>query len=232
MGDDEHSHPGLGQVDHRIKHLFDHLGVEGRGGLVKEHDLGLHGQCAGDGGSLLLAAGKLARMLVGLFRDAYLLQQFHRFLFSFLPRPFAHSDGRQSDVVQDRQMGEEVELLKDHADLTADGSDVADIMGEFNAIHDDLTALVLLQPINGADEGGLAGAGRAENDDDLPLLHGHVDALQRVKVAEPLMHVAANDDFVGARRCWTSISHCGSHSTVNRRPSAPRGGGWFRTSSS
>ena len=35
------------------------LGVQGGGGLVKEHDLGLHGQGTDNGDALLLAAGQL-----------------------------------------------------------------------------------------------------------------------------------------------------------------------------
>ena len=40
----DHRHTLLGQTDHDLEHLVDHLGVEGTCGLVKEHGLGLHGE--------------------------------------------------------------------------------------------------------------------------------------------------------------------------------------------
>jgi hypothetical protein len=39
------------------------FGIERRGRLVEQHDLGAHAQRAGDRHALLLAAGKLARIL-------------------------------------------------------------------------------------------------------------------------------------------------------------------------
>jgi hypothetical protein len=61
--------PSSARLDHRIEHFLDHLGVERRGRLVEQHDLGLHAQRAGDGHALLLAARKLAGIFVGLFGD-------------------------------------------------------------------------------------------------------------------------------------------------------------------
>jgi len=40
MGDDAHGHPLPGQLNHDVKHLTDHFGIQGAGGLIKEHDLG------------------------------------------------------------------------------------------------------------------------------------------------------------------------------------------------
>ena len=66
-----------------------------------------------------------------------------------------------------REVREEVERLEDHPDLAPDGGDVAHVVGELDAVDDDLAALVLLEPVDGADERRLAGAGRAEDDDHL-----------------------------------------------------------------
>src|SRR5690606_39819367 len=49
----------------------------------------------------------------------------------------------------------QVELLKDHADLPADGFDVLQVAGELDAVHHDAALLVLLQPVEGADKGRL-----------------------------------------------------------------------------
>ena len=58
--------PSRASVGHDVEHLVDHLGVERRGGLVEQHDLGLHGERAGDGHPLLLAAREVGRIVVGL----------------------------------------------------------------------------------------------------------------------------------------------------------------------
>ena len=51
--------PVAGEAAHHVQHVADQLGVEGGGGLVEEHQLGLHRQRPGDGDALLLAAGEL-----------------------------------------------------------------------------------------------------------------------------------------------------------------------------
>ncbi len=60
--------PRFGEVDHHVEDLLDHLRVQRRGRLVEEHHLGLHREGAGDGDALLLAAGELGGVLVGLLR--------------------------------------------------------------------------------------------------------------------------------------------------------------------
>ena len=47
----------------------------------------------------------------------------------------------------------------------------------------------------------------AEDDDDLAGLHGQVDAAQDVELAEPLVHVAGNDDVACGRRCCGASGH-------------------------
>ncbi len=129
-------------------------------------------------------------------------------------------------------MWKQVELLKDHADFTSNGRDIAHVMGQLDAVDEDLTALVLLQPINGADEGGLARSGGPEDHDHFALLDGHVNAFKGVEIAEPLMHVAADDDFVGVGGCLCLVAHNSSYSTLSPRRAAPPSAGWLLTLSS
>src|SRR6266851_4907228 len=56
VGDDHHGHTLAGQLPHRVEHLGAQLRIEGRRGLVEEHDLGLHREGAGDCDALLLTA--------------------------------------------------------------------------------------------------------------------------------------------------------------------------------
>ena len=66
--DHHHGHAFLGELDHHVEHLVDHLRVERRGRLVEQHRDRVHRQRARDRDALLLAAGELAGELV-LVRD-------------------------------------------------------------------------------------------------------------------------------------------------------------------
>ena len=55
-GDADHGHALFGEADHHVEDFLDHLGIERAGGLVEEHDLGVHAQAAGDRHALLLTA--------------------------------------------------------------------------------------------------------------------------------------------------------------------------------
>ena len=73
---DHHQRHALGgQLLDHLQHLVDQLRVERRGDLVAQQHRGLHGQRAGDGHALLLAAGELARVGVELVGQADRCQQ-------------------------------------------------------------------------------------------------------------------------------------------------------------
>lgn len=58
VGHDDHGHAFVGQAPDQIQNLSHHFGIKGGGRLVKEQDLGIHGQRSDDGNPLLLAAGQ------------------------------------------------------------------------------------------------------------------------------------------------------------------------------
>ncbi len=68
-------------------------------------------------------------------------------------------------------MREEVEVLEHHADFAAHFIDLLQVVGELDAVDDDLALLVLFEPIDAADHRRLAGARRAGNDDAFTLLN-------------------------------------------------------------
>jgi hypothetical protein len=208
VGDADHRHAGVsGQRLHDIEHLADHLRIEGRRRLVEEHDLRVHGESACDRDALLLAARQLRGVLVCLLGDADAREQLHASRFRIGARGPPHSHGRQDDVLERGEVREQVERLEHHADLAADGGDVADVVGELDAVDDDLAALVLLEAVDRADEGRLARARRAEDDDHLAGLHREVDAAQHVELVEPLVDVSADDDVVGVRIGPALVGH-------------------------
>src|SRR5688572_18129396 len=91
-------------------------------------------------------------------------------------------------------MREEIELLEDHTCFHANGFDVVHIIIQFDPVHNDLALLVLLQTVDGADEGGFPGTRRAEDHHHLPFLDFHVNVFQGLKVAVPLVHTPGNND--------------------------------------
>lgn len=61
---------------------------------------------------------------------------------------------RLSRIVRCR---EQVEALEDHADLTAHGAEIFQIIAQFDAVDDDPALVMLFQPVDAADHRGLAG---------------------------------------------------------------------------
>ena len=84
-------------------------------------------------------------------------------------------------------MRKQVEVLEHHADFAAHVVDVLEVVGERNAIDDDVALLMFLQPVDAADHGGFAGARRPADDDALALLHIEVDVAQHMELAVPLV---------------------------------------------
>ena len=138
VGDAQHGHALARQLDHDVEHFLDHLGVERRGRLVEQHDLGPHAERAGDRHALLLAARELAGILQRLLGDAHPLQQVHGDLLGVLLGHLLHPDRRQGQVLEDGEVREQVERLEHHADLAADRLDVLDVVGERDAVDDDV----------------------------------------------------------------------------------------------
>jgi hypothetical protein len=66
VGGDQHGHAALLQLGDHVEHLPHQLGVEGRGDLVEQHQLGPHRQGAHDRHPLLLTAAELVGVGVAL----------------------------------------------------------------------------------------------------------------------------------------------------------------------
>ena len=66
-------------------------------------------------------------------------------------------------------MREQVEMLEHHADFAPDLVDLLQVVGEFDAVDDDLALLMLLEPVDAADQRRLARSRRPANDDALAL---------------------------------------------------------------
>ena len=107
-------------------------------------------------------------------------------------------------------MREEVEVLEHHADLAPDLVDALEVVGELDAVDDDLAGLMLLEPVDAADHRRLARARGPADHDALAAHHLEVDVLQHVEIAVPFVHVDDLDRDVGRSAC---ASTCGSSSS-------------------
>jgi hypothetical protein len=196
--DDDHRGASLGQIPHDVENLADQLGVERRGGLVEQDQLGVEGERPGDGDALLLAAGELPRIGLLLVGQSDLGQELRGSLSGF-----GTLADRLDDVLEDGQVREEVEGLEDEADVRPLLEDLA--LGQLVepvavlavpdqlAVDPDVPAVDLLEVVDGAQQGGLARAGRPQDHRDAALADGQVDALEHLVRPERLVDAADLD---------------------------------------
>ena len=95
-------------------------------------------------------------------------------------------------------MRKQVEVLEHHSDFLAHFVDLLEIVGELDAIDDDLALLVLLERIDAADHRRFTRARRPGDDDALALLDPQVDVLEDMEVGVPFVDADEIDgDLVG-----------------------------------
>ena len=201
MGDDDHRHAVRRQLFHNLQNLADHLRVQRRGRLVKQHDVGVHRQRTGDRHTLLLAAGKLCRVGFGLFGQPHAIQQVQRTLLGLGFRCLFQFHRGQHHIAHDVQVVEQVEVLEHHTDVLTHFIQVSLFVGQVVAVHDDLTSGDLFQPVQAAQKGGLTAAGGTEDDDDLTLINIGRDIFQHFQFAEvflQMLNVNFNIVFIDA----------------------------------
>src|SRR5581483_5680252 len=151
-----------------------------------------------------------------LVAEADAREQAHALFGGLLLRVAEHVDGRLGDVLERRLVREEVEALEDHADLRPLAGDaLLRVLDELPlllpvadevAVHRDPAAVDLLQVVDAADERRLAGAGRADDADRLPLLDVERDAFQHLEPPEALVHVLGPHHHVGHREALHAVT--------------------------
>ena len=137
-------------------------------------------EAALDADALLLAAGELGRILVGVFGEA---DELEKRLDLFADDVLGRADEleRERDVVVDRAGAQQVEVLEDHADAAAAFAQlVFGELGEVLAVDRDGAFARAVEKVDAAHERALAGAGETDNSEDLPLLDVQADVLQGV----------------------------------------------------
>ena len=177
MGDDENGHAAAGQLPDDVQDLLDHFRVQSGGWLVKKHDLRLHGHGPDDGQPLLLAAGELPGILIGLVPQTHPAQQGHGLLFRLILGDLLFQNRGQCHIFQHRQVGEHIEMLEHHADALAVLGDVQFFVGDVLALEKDLAAVRRFQQVQTAEKRGLSAAGGADDGHHLATADLGGDAL-------------------------------------------------------
>ncbi len=158
--------PCMRKAEAGLDHGFG-LGVERTGGLVEDEDARVGEDGAGDGEALALAAGELDAALaddgvvplgeaLGELVDAGDAAGFHELL-------FGRVGAGEEDVLADGAVEEEG-LLQDDAELLAVAGEADG--GEVDAVDEDLAAGRGVEGADERDDGGLAGAGGADQSGD------------------------------------------------------------------
>ena len=173
------------EVVHQVLDRGGRDGIERRGRLVHEEDVGLGRERARDAQPLLLAAREAERgvlqPVLDLVPERGAAQAGLDALVEAVLQP--ERAGPEGDVVVDR-LGERVGLLEDHADPAAD-LDRVDVPGvEILAVirHGALDGRArdqVVHPVEAADEGRLAAPGRPDERRHGLLVDVDADALQR-----------------------------------------------------
>ncbi|MNZ99257.1 hypothetical protein D3C78_1185750 [compost metagenome] len=151
--------------------------------LVEQQQLRLGGQCAGQGHTLLLAAGQLVRVA---FAEPAKLDQFEHFGHDLLLlRVLADAE---CDVLGDRQVREQRIVLEHHADPAFLRCQGKAGLGDDLARQLDLTLMHRLEAGDGAQGGGLAAPRRAQQATDVASVEVQVEVLD-----DALLAIAAGE---------------------------------------
>ena len=150
-------------------------------GSSASSSFGRAGQRARDRHALLLAAGQFGRVVLHARGQADLGQRVLDALLA-LGRVEAAVAQRHVDVVEQVQVGDQVEALEDEAELFVAQARARVVVHalDVDAVEHVLAVGEFLEQAGDVQEGGLARAGRAGDGDELALLDVDVEAAQRV----------------------------------------------------
>ena len=181
VGDDHHRDAKLlVDVLDQLQDGMGGVGVQRAGGLIAQQHLGVRCQRAGNGNALLLTAGQLCRVGIGLIGQTHHFQQLSGTLFGIRLFRTRQLHG-EADVLQAGALHQQVELLEDHSDVAAALAQ----LGRGQALHgsavnDDAALRGALQQIDAAHQRGFARAGHADDAIDGTIRDGQVNVFQRI----------------------------------------------------
>ena len=155
------------------------VGVDGAGGFVEDEDAGVVGEGAGEADELLLSGGEggaaFAHGLGKLQRQGADEVADVDFVGGALEAFVGDPRGAEADVVGDGA-GEEEGVLQDDAEALAQRVEV--LLADVDAVDEDAAALDVVEAHHQAGDGGLAGAGVADDGGGLVGLDDEGDAAE------------------------------------------------------
>ena len=107
-----------------------------------------------------------------------------------------HRQLRADAVLECVHVVEEVELLEHHAHARAVLRQVQLFPGNVLALKDDLAAGWLFEQVHAAEHCAFAGAGRADDADDVALIDRKADVAQHLMRAERLFQMLESENLV------------------------------------
>ena len=146
--DHHHRHALLRKLHHDVEHFAHHFRVERGRGLVEQHHDRVHRQRARDRHALLLAAGELAGELVLVRDQAHAVEHLEAALQRLVLVAAEHLDLRERQVLGDRQVRKQLEVLEHHPAARAQLGQVGLRIGDRDAVDDDVALLERLQRID------------------------------------------------------------------------------------
>ena len=162
----------------RLEELHDADGVlvvEVAGRLIRDQNFRAVDQCAGDGGTLLLAATELARIGIVLLTEADALEHL-RDICPDLRGGFTGDQLGEADVLIDGTVLEEPEVLEDDAETATVLRDVAALhVLQCELVYEDLALRRLELLREEADERGFTGAAAPDDEAELAIRDGETD---------------------------------------------------------
>ena len=118
MGDDDDGDVDLVDGLKQLHDVHRHFGVDVAGGLVRDDELGAVGQRAGNGHTLLLAAGELIRQAVHFVLQTDKGECKRYAVLDLFGRDVRHAHG-EGDILIDGHGGDQAEILEHNAHLAA-----------------------------------------------------------------------------------------------------------------
>ena len=215
VGRDDDGGAELLQFHEQAQQAAAEAGIDIAGRLVGQQQLRPSDQGAGDGGTLLLAAGKHGRHGVHALAEADPTQQFDDFGAIARLLLAEHTQG-QSDVLVDGEVVEQAEILEDHAHPAAEGRqrrgfETRDVLPE----QVDEAARRLQRHQDKAHQRRLAGAGRPGQILERARRDAEVDVLQHLRP-----HAISQADILEPNQAVFLISQGAARRDANPRDDA------------
>ena len=174
---DEQNGHALGvQLMDDLQNIAAPLGIQHGRRLIEDDHLGVHGQGAGDGNALLLAAREHMRSALLILLHAHHLQRLLHALQNFLSGHAEIFRPKGDFLIHHRGHQLVIRVLKDHAGRLPNGQLVF-LLGSIHPGDFQSARGWRIQRVHQPGKSGFAAAVMPEYDDELPFFDGKVDAV-------------------------------------------------------